>query len=205
MPSAQARRMKLGFLASHNGSSMQAILDGCRDGSIAADPALLICNNRKAQAIERAIAIQMPVRILNAKTHQEPDHLDQAMLDALRDASVELVILAGFMKKIGPRVMDAYRNRIVNIHPSLLPKFGGQGMYGLRVHEAVLESGETETGATVHVIGSEYDEGPILQQTTVSVLPDDTPESLQQRVLAQEHRLYPDTLAKIAHGEIELP
>ena len=96
-------------------------------------------------------------------------------------------------------------NRIVNIHPSLLPKFGGQGMYGLRVHKAVLEAGEIETGATVHLIGSQYDEGPILQQATVPVYPGDTPEALQLRVLDQEHQLYPDTLAKIARGEIELP
>ena len=197
--------MKLGFLASHNGSNMQAILDGCRDGAIAAEPSLLICNNRNAQAIERANAIGMPVSILNGKTHPDPDALDQAMLDALRRASIDLVILAGFMKKIGPKVLAAYRNRIANIHPSLLPKFGGQGMYGLRVHEAVLEAGESKTGATVHLIGAEYDEGPILQQATVPVLPSDTPELLQQRVLAEEHRLYPDTLAKISHGEIELP
>ena len=197
--------MKLGFLASHNGTNMQAILDGCRDGSIAASPSLLICNNRSAQAIERAQAAGMPFEILNGKTHPEADALDQAMLDALRAAAIDLVILAGFMKKIGPKAMAAYRNRIVNIHPALLPKFGGQGMYGLRVHEAVLEAGEAETGATVHLIGSEYDEGPILQQTTVPVQPDDTPESPQERVLAQEHRLYPDTLAKIARGDIELP
>jgi len=197
--------MKLGFLASHNGSNMQAILDGCRDGAIAAEPSLLICNNRNAQVIERARAISMPSCILNGKTHPDPEALDQAMLDALRDASIDLVVLAGFMKKIGPKVLNAYHNRIVNIHPSLLPKFGGQGMYGLRVHEAVLEAGESETGATVHLIGDEYDEGPILQQSTVPVLPDDTPESLQQRVLAQEHCLYPDTLAKVAKGEIELP
>ncbi|OUW16958.1 MAG: phosphoribosylglycinamide formyltransferase [Opitutales bacterium TMED158] len=197
--------MKLGFLASHSGSNMQAILDGCRDGSIAATPSLLICNNRNAQAIDRAGASRMPVCVLNGKTHPEPDEWDQAMLDALGHASVDLVILAGFMKKIGPKVLKAYRNRIVNIHPSLLPQYGGQGMYGRRVHEAVLEAGETETGATVHIIGDEYDEGPILQQTTVPVLTHDTPESLQQRVLAQEHRLYPDTLAKIASGEIELP
>lgn len=197
--------MKLGFLASHNGSNMQAILDGCRSGAIAAEPSLLICNNRNAQAIERARAFSMPVAILNGKTHPDSKALDQAMLDALRDASIDLVVLAGFMKKIGPMVLSTYHNRIVNIHPSLLPKYGGQGMYGLNVHQAVLEASESETGATAHLIGDEYDEGPILQQATVSVLPQDTPETLQQRVLAQEHRLYPDTLAKISNGEIKLP
>ncbi|MBT3482181.1 MAG: phosphoribosylglycinamide formyltransferase [Opitutales bacterium] len=197
--------MKLGFLASHGGSNMQAILDGCDDGWISATPAILICNNPNTQAVERAQLADLPVRILNGKTHPDPESLDHAILDALTNARIDLIVLAGFMKKIGPLTMAAFRNRIVNIHPSLLPKFGGQGMYGLRVHKAVLEAGEIETGATVHLIGSQYDEGPILQQATVPVYPGDTPEALQLRVLDQEHQLYPDTLAKIARGEIELP
>ncbi len=197
--------MKLGFLASHGGSNMQAILDGCDDGSISATPEILICNNPNAQAVERAQLADLPVRILNGKTHPDPESLDHAILDALTNARIDLIVLAGFMKKIGPLTMAAFRNRIVNIHPSLLPKFGGQGMYGLRVHKAVLEAGEIETGATVHLIGSQYDEGPILQQATVPVYPGDTPEALQLRVLDREHQLYPDTLAKIARDEIELP
>jgi phosphoribosylglycinamide formyltransferase-1 len=197
--------MKLGFLASHGGSNMQAILDRCRDGSISATPALLICNNPNAQAVERAQQAGIPTRILNGKSHPDPDALDNAILNTLRNARVDLIVLAGFMKKIGPKTMAAFRNRIVNIHPSLLPKHGGKGMYGLRVHKAVLDSGETETGATVHLIGAAYDEGPILQQATVPVHPDDTPQLLQVRVLAKEHQLYPDTLAKIVRGEIELP
>lgn len=197
--------MKLGFLASHGGSNMQAILDGCNDGSIQATPAILICNNRNAQAVERARQAVMSTCILNGKTHPLPVDLDQAILDALQRAGVDLIVLAGFMKKIGPKTMAAFRNRIVNIHPSLLPKYGGQGMYGLRVHKAVLASGESETGATVHLIATAYDDGPVLQQATVPVHPDDTPETLQVRVLAKEHQLYPDTLAKIARGEIELP
>ena len=127
------------------------------------------------------------------------------MLEALRDAKIDLVILAGYMKKIGPKTLVAFSNRILNIHPALLPKHGGQGMYGLRVHEAVIAAGETESGATVHLIDAEYDEGPILQQITVPVLLDDTPETLQKRVLEKEHFLYPDTLAKIARSEIKLP
>ncbi|MFL3659589.1 MAG: phosphoribosylglycinamide formyltransferase [Opitutales bacterium] len=197
--------MNLGFLASHGGSNMQVILDGCDDGSISATPAILICNNPNAQAVERAQLADLPVRILNGKTHPDPESLDHAILDALTNARIDLIVLAGFMKKIGPLTMAAFRNRIVNIHPSLLPKFGGQGMYGLRVHKAVLEAGEIETGATVHLIGSQYDEGPILQQATVPVYPGDTPEALQLRVLDREHQLYPDTLAKIARDEIELP
>ena len=197
--------MKLGFLASHGGSNMQAILDGCANGSIAAQPALLVCNNPGAKALERAANAGMQVVVLNRKTHPDPEQLDAAMLEALEAAGVELVILAGYMKKIGPRVLSRFQNRILNIHPALLPRFGGQGMFGINVHQAVLGAKELETGATVHVITDVYDEGPILQQVRVPVLPGDTPESLQARVLEQEHQLYPDTIAKIASGEIRLP
>lgn len=197
--------MNLGFLASHGGSNMQAILDACRSGEIPARPALLICNNRKAGALERAASFGLPAKVINQSTHPDDAARDAAILDAMKKAGVDLIILAGYMKKIGPRTLEAYQHRIVNIHPALLPKFGGQGMYGMRVHEAVLAAGETESGATVHVIDAAYDEGPILQQARVPVLPTDTPESLQARVLEQEHRLYPDTIAKIARGEIQLP
>ena len=197
--------MKLGFLASHGGSNMQAILDGCADGSIPATPALLICNNPGAGALERAAKAGMPCQVLNQKTHPDFAALDAAIAAALTEAGVDLVVLAGYMKKIGPQVLAAFRNRILNIHPALLPKFGGQGMYGMNVHHAVVAAGETETGATVHLINEVYDEGPILQQRRVPVLPGDTPETVQLRVLEQEHLLYPDTIAKIARGEIQLP
>lgn len=184
---------------------MQAILDGCASGAIKANPTLLICNNPSAQAIERARRVGMPTRVLNRQTHPEPSDLDAAIHDALKEAEVDLVILAGYMKKIGPRTLEGFRNRILNIHPALLPNFGGQGMYGMRVHEAVIAAGERESGLTVHLINEVYDEGPILQQMRVPVLAGDTPESLQARILEQEHILYPDTIAKIASGEIELP
>lgn len=197
--------MKLGFLASHGGSNMQAILDGCADGSFLARPALLVCNNPAATALERAAACGMPAIVLNGKSHSDPDALDAAILRALQDARVDLVILAGYMKKIGPQLLAGYRNRILNIHPSLLPKYGGHGMYGMHVHQAVLAAGETESGATVHLVTEHFDEGPILQQARVAVQAGDTPETLQARVLQQEHRLYPDTIAKIVSGEIKLP
>ncbi|EDY85125.1 phosphoribosylglycinamide formyltransferase [Verrucomicrobiia bacterium DG1235] len=197
--------MRLGFLASHGGSNMQAILDGCAQGSIDATPALLVCNNPKAGALDRAAKSGMPAQILNGKTHPDPPALDTAILKALRDTQVDLVILAGYMKKIGPQLLSSYQNRILNIHPALLPKFGGQGMFGMHVHEAVVASGETESGATVHLINEVYDEGPILAQARVPVHTDDTPETLQLRVLAQEHKLYPATIAKIASGQIQLP
>ncbi|MEM9159196.1 MAG: phosphoribosylglycinamide formyltransferase [Verrucomicrobiota bacterium] len=197
--------MKLGFLASHGGSNMQAILDACQSGAIAAKPSLLICNNPKANAIERAKKAGMPAKVVNAKTHPEEDARDSAILDALQKAEVELIILAGYMKKIGPKVLTAYSNRILNVHPALLPKFGGQGMYGMNVHKAVIAAGETESGPTIHLIDSEYDEGPILSQAKVPVYQNDTSEALHERVLQKEHTLYPETIAKIVNGEIALP
>nr|WP_243665078.1 phosphoribosylglycinamide formyltransferase [Rhodothermus marinus] len=122
------------------------------------------------------------------------------MLEVLRAHDVELVALAGYLKKIPDNVVAAYRNRILNIHPSLLPAFGGPGMYGRRVHEAVLNYGVRWTGATVHLVDEEYDHGPIVLQEPVPVLPDDTPETLAARVLEVEHRLYPEALRLFAEG-----
>ena len=194
----------LGFLASHGGSNLLAILHGIRAGEVPARPGVVISNNSDAGALEHARRFGVPGRHLSAHTHPHPDALDRAILDALRTHGVTLVVLAGYMRKLGPQVLQAYAGRIVNIHPALLPAFGGQGMFGLRVHEAVLAAGVTESGCTVHLVTAEYDQGPILAQARVPVRPGDTPETLQARVLEQEHRLYPDALRRIATGELVL-
>jgi len=196
--------LRLGFLASHGGSNLQAILDAIVAGTLPAQARVVISNNSQALALERAAAIGVPGLHLSSHTHPDADALDQAMVDALRAHGVALVVLAGYMRKIGPRLLAAYPRRILNIHPALLPKFGGQGMYGMHVHQAVLAAGERESGATIHLVDSEYDRGAILAQQSVPVQPGDTPESLQKRVLAVEHRLYPETLRRIALGEIRL-
>lgn len=183
---------------------MQAVVDACRAGRLAAHPAVLVCNNRQAEVVTRSERQGIPVHVLNAVTHPDPDALDQAMLEALQRQGCDLIVLAGFMKKIGPRVLAAYRNRILNIHPSLLPKFGGRGMYGRAVHEAVLAAGETVTGVTVHLVNAEYDEGRVLAQCEVPVWPGDIVESLAARVLAREHGFLVETLAEIAGGRIAL-
>ncbi len=197
--------LRLGFLVSHGGSNLQAILDAIEAGQVPARPCVVICNNSDAAALTRAAAKGIPARHLSSKTHPDPAALDAAILAALQDNEVALVVLAGYMKKLGPGVLRAYRHRILNIHPALLPKYGGQGMYGMRVHHAVLAAGERESGATVHLVTDEYDEGPVLAQAQVPVLPGDTAEALQARVLEQEHRLYPEVLRRIATGEIVLP
>ena len=196
--------LRLGFLASHGGSNMQAILDAIAAGVLPAEPRLAICNNSGARALERAAAAGVPGTHLSGKTHPDPEQLDQAMAAILREQGVNLVVCAGYMRKVGPAVLAAYPRRVVNIHPALLPRFGGPGMYGLRVHQAVLAAGEGETGVTIHLVDDIYDHGAILAQSPVPVLPGDTPESLQARVLETEHVLYPESLRRIAAGEIEL-
>jgi phosphoribosylglycinamide formyltransferase 1 len=182
---------------------MQAIIDGCVAGQLDAVPCVVISNNSEAVALERARKAGIPRYHISGKTH--PGEMeDQAILRTLRAHDVDTVILAGYMKRLRPLTLNAYRGRILNIHPALLPKFGGQGMYGTRVHAAVLKAGETVTGVTVHVVDELYDHGRILAQCEVPVLTGDTVESLAERVLRQEHRLYPDTLRRIAAGEIEL-
>lgn len=196
--------MNIGFLASHRGSNMQAVVAACRDGRLDANPAVLICNNRKAEALNRAEEQQVPIAVINAITHPDPDALDAVMLEALDRHACDLIVLAGFMKKIGPRVLAAYRDRIVNIHPSLLPKHGGQGMYGRAVHEAVLAAGDQVTGVTVHLVNGEYDEGRILAQCEVPVRSDDTVDTLAARVLEREHAFLIETLQMVASGEVVL-
>jgi phosphoribosylglycinamide formyltransferase-1 len=192
----------LGFLASHRGSNMQAVMDACKSGRLQAAPAVVISNNRDSGALQRARQEDIPARHLSSETHPEPDSLDQAILDALRQHAVDLVVLAGYMKKLGPKTLAHYQGRIINIHPALLPKFGGRGMYGNHVHEAVLAAGEKETGVTIHLVDGEYDRGPIIAQRKVPVLEGDTVETLSQRVLEQEHALLVETLGELLSSPV---
>lgn len=197
--------INLGFLASGRGSNMQAIIDACRDGRLNANPAVVISNNASSVALERARNADIPGYHLSLITHPDPDTLDFMIIEILQRYEVNLIILAGYMQKIRPKVLNTFKNRIINIHPSLLPKFGGRGMYGMKVHEAVLAAGEKETGATIHLVNNEYDGGLILVQCKAPVEQNDTPESLAARIINVEHRLYVETLQKIINGEIKLP
>jgi phosphoribosylglycinamide formyltransferase-1 len=192
------KRLRIGVLASGSGSNLQAILDRCADGSIEAEVAVVISNNRKAYALERARNAGVEAVHWSEKKAGDPEVFANGLLDILRTARVDLVVLAGYMKLVPPRVVTAFEGRMLNIHPALLPKFGGKGYYGMRVHEAVLEAGETESGATVHFVDAQYDHGAVLLQRKVPVLPDDTPETLRERVLEVEHQLFPDAIAKFA-------
>ncbi|MFN3269317.1 MAG: phosphoribosylglycinamide formyltransferase, partial [Candidatus Kapaibacteriota bacterium] len=146
----------------------------------------------------------IPAYHISSKQYPTEEELDKAILETLIKHNVNIVCLAGYMKKVGPKVLNYFKNRVLNIHPALLPKFGGKGMFGKFVHEAVLNAGEKESGCTVHLVDEIYDHGRILGQKIVPVYPDDTVETLAQRVLEQEHKLYPEVLQKIAKGEIIL-
>ena len=191
--------LRIGVLASHTGSNFQAIADACLNGDLKAVTALLICNNSRAGVMEKAARACVPAVHLSSATEPNPARLDRAICQALEDQSVELVVTAGYMKKLGPAVLHRFHNRVINVHPSLLPKYGGPGFYGARVHEAVLRAGDTGTGATVHLVNEDYDRGDILLQKTLPVHPSDTAESLAARLRPIEHQLLIDAIRLFTH------
>lgn len=197
--------MNLGFFASHRGSNMQSVIDACMAGQLTAKPCVVISNNSASEALARARRENIPAYHLSSKVIPDPAVLDKAILLTLKRHDVELVVLAGYMKQLGPQTLAAYKDRVINIHPALLPKYGGVGMYGMHVHEAVIAAGDPETGVTIHLVDSEYDHGQILAQCRVPVLPGDTPDILAARVLEQEHRFLVETLRNIVEGNIRLP
>lgn len=174
--------MILGFLASHGGSAARHLVAACRDGRLRATPAALVSNNSQSAALAWARKAGLNTAHLSSAKYPDPDALDGAIHDFLVGAGVDTLILSGYMREIGPRVLERYAGRLVNIHPSLLPRHGGRGMYGDRVHESVLAAGDQESGATVHLVTAGIDEGPILAQQRVPVLPTDDLASLKARV-----------------------
>jgi phosphoribosylglycinamide formyltransferase-1 len=196
--------LRIGVLASHEGTTLQAILDACQDGTLAARVVAVVSNNSDSGALRRARAAGSAALHFSAKTHPDADVLDAAVTAALLEQRVEVVMLAGYMKKLGPALLARYQGRILNTHPALLPKFGGHGMYGMRVHEAVLRAGETESGPSVHLVDAEYDTGCVLAQARVPVVAGDTAESLSVRVQERERRLVVTVLNQIAAGELAL-
>jgi len=186
--------MKISFLASHGGSSAKAIIAALNAGEIEAEAGIIISNNKNAGIYQWCLENSFPVYHISSVTHSSEAEADCAILSQLQAVDTDIVVCSGYMKKVGPQTLAAYSGRILNIHPALLPLHGGKGMYGDRVHEAVLQAGETETGATVHVVNENYDDGPVLGQSHIDVLPSDTTESLRQKVQATEPDLYIDCL-----------
>lgn len=196
--------MNIAVFASHGGSDLQAIIDGCKDNKIDAKVAVVISNNGDSMALQRAKKEEIPAYHLSAKKSGSEEALAKEILDVLANYRVDMIFLAGYMRMLHVSVLEKYNNRIFNIHPALLPKFGGKGMYDMNVHTAVIEANEKETGVTIHRVSAEYDSGEIVAQTTVPVLENDTPEQLAARVLEKEHEFLVEVIADIADGKIVL-
>jgi phosphoribosylglycinamide formyltransferase-1 len=184
---------------------MRRIVGALRSGVLKGEAAIVISNNPDAPALQFARDGGIPARCLNSSCYAPAPNLDRAIADALAERNCNLVVLSGYMRKLGPETIARFRGRILNIHPALLPKIGGQGMYGMRVHEAVLAAGEKATGITVHIVDDEYDCGPILAQHELPVLPGDTPERLARRVADTEPSVYIDVLGRLQCGMLGLP
>ncbi|MBK8191294.1 MAG: phosphoribosylglycinamide formyltransferase [Vampirovibrionales bacterium] len=198
--------VRLGVLLSGRGSNLVAIADAIDAGRIpGARIALTLSNRPSAPGVLIAEERGLPTAVLAPKAYDDREAYDRAVCDALRDQGVELVVLAGYDRILTPGFIRAFAGRILNIHPSLLPAYGGKGMVGERVHEAVLAAGETQSGCTAHLVTEAVDEGPILGRRVVDVLPGDTPQTLAARILREEHQLYPLVIAqaaqRLAQGE----
>jgi len=197
-------KLALAVFASGRGSNFSAILQSIENGALHADVRILISNNPEAGALVTASDYGIPVQVINKKDFASRTLFVDAMLSVLERHQVNFIALAGYMKKIPPEVIQKYENRILNIHPALLPSFGGKGMYGHFVHEAILETGCKISGVTVHLVDEHYDRGPIVAQRCVPVKENDNPDTLAARVLKEEHRLFAEALQFFAEERVEI-
>lgn len=182
--------------ASGSGSNFQTIIDSISSGTLEATITGLISDRENILSLDRAKFHNIPYSILPPNNFKDTIQYETKLSDVIKFYNADIIILAGYLKKIPNKIIESYRNRILNIHPSLLPKYGGKGIYGKKVHEAVLNNGETVSGCTVHIVNEIYDDGPILGQTEVPVFNNDTPEDLARRVLTEEHKLYPKVISE---------
>ena len=192
--------MRLAVLASHEGSTLQALIDACATRTLNAEVVLVVSNNSKAGALRRAATANIDTRHISAITHGGEDGANQAIANALAETKADWVLLLGYMKKMGEAILCQFSGRIINTHPALLPDFGGQGFFGRKVHEAVYAAGVSETGATLHIVGQEYDTGPIIAQIRVPVLSGDDVDAIEKRVKTAERKLLVDTLRQLEAG-----
>lgn len=188
---------RLVVFASGSGSNFQAIIDSIAAGAISAECVGLVCDRDGIGAIDRAIHHKIPVYVVRRKDFEDYDNYALSLTATLQALDPDLIVLAGYLNKIPSMVVEHWRGKIINIHPALLPKFGGKGYFGIRVHEAVIESGDRISGCTVHFVDEVYDNGAIIAQSTVPVFPEDTASTLQSRVLEQEHILLPSVIENL--------
>jgi phosphoribosylglycinamide formyltransferase-1 len=198
-------KLNIAIFASGNGSNFRAIHEAINGGKIRnAQIALVISNNSDAGALEVARGFKIPAVHISRTQYKSDDEFNATLIGTLAKHHINFIALAGYMKKIDASIVGAFRNRIMNIHPALLPKFGGEGMYGMNVHEAVLAAKEKLSGVTVHIVDDEYDHGIIVLQKTVAVELSDTAETLAARVLKIEHEIYPEAIHLFAEGKIKI-
>jgi phosphoribosylglycinamide formyltransferase 1 len=183
--------------ASGSGSNFQAVINAIEDGRIQAKVTGLIASKPGIGAIKKAEAANIPYQIIRRPDFDNENQFTEALNTKLSEWNPDLIVLAGYMVRLPEDIIRKYPKRIINIHPSLLPKYGGKGYYGLKVHQAVLESGDQVTGCSVHYVNEIYDDGPVIEQIKVPVLPGDTPQSLSERVLKEEHKLLPAVINKL--------
>ena len=202
----ESRRVRVAVLVSGQGrgTNLQAILEACAGPDFPAQTAVVIGTKSEAPAMERARAAGVPAITVSPKSFSSDEAYGVALLDAVRSSDSDVICLAGYMRILPPNLVAAYRNRIMNVHPALLPFFGGKGMYGRHVHEAVLASGMKVAGCTVHFVDEEYDTGPIILQRCIPVHELDTAESLAERILAEEHAAYVEAIRLFAEGRLTL-
>jgi formyltetrahydrofolate-dependent phosphoribosylglycinamide formyltransferase len=193
---------RLAVLLSGGGTTLQNLLDRTADGRLAARVACVVSSNPAAFGLTRARTAGVPAFVVERKLCGSRAEFSRRLFDHCRQAGAGLVCLAGFLQLL--EIPDDFRNRVLNIHPALIPAFSGKGMYGLRVHEAALAAGVKVSGCTVHFADNEYDHGPIVSQRVVAVADDDTPESLQARVFAQECETYPEAIRLFAEGRLRV-
>lgn len=197
--------IKIGALVSGGGTNLQAILDAIDNGDIDAEVTAVVSSKEGAYALERASARGIETAVMRKKDYESPKDYDIALADFFKKRNVDLIVYAGFMLILGPDFVNQFENRMINIHPALIPSFCGKGYYGLHVHEAVLKAGVKVTGATVHFVTAECDAGPIILQKSVEVKDDDTPETLQRRVMEQaEWIIYPKAVKLFAEGKLDV-
>ena len=191
-------KKNLAILVSGSGSNLQAIIDAIENGSLSdTEISVVISNKKNAYALERAKNAGIENIFINSKDFKSNVDYDMKLIEIIKKFNTDLIILAGYLKILSPEFVNAFKKKIINIHPALLPDFGGKGMYGEKVHEAVLKSGVKESGCTVHYVTNEVDKGQTILQTKVPVLPGDTVETLSKRVLSEEHKLLVQAIKKI--------
>lgn len=196
-----SKSLNLAVFISGSGSNLQALIDACTQTDFPAHIRVVISNRPDAYGLKRAAKAGIPAITIDHKSYNSRESFEGAINDAIARYSIDVICLAGFMRILTADFINTWDGKILNTHPSLLPKFGGEGMYGMHVHKAVLEAGEKESGATIHKVIAEVDKGPIVLQKSVLVLDDDTPETLAERVIEQEHIAYPEAVRLLAQQQ----